>query len=177
MQHPTDSLTRYPSAELGALLLRHGRMPSTPEPTLFWTGSGITLVCRARELWIELDSAYRNQEDAIRITVNGYTTHRSVLSPGISRICVYRGLSADETHTVRLYKETQMSGEAGRYLRVTAVYTNGELLPVPLPDSLNGLEPIRFIAANRGVCFGKNSCNIRILLQIFALHSLTICSL
>ena len=43
--------------------------------------------------------------------------------------------------------------------------------------SLNGLEPIRFIAANRGVCFGKNSCNIRILLQIFASHPLTICPL
>lgn len=47
----------------------------------------------------------------------------------------------------------------------------------PKDFSLRGLEPIRFIAANRGVCFGKNSCNIRILLQIFALHPLTICSL
>ncbi len=133
MSHPTDSLIRYTPAELGDLLYRHGRMPSRPEPYLYWTGSGITLVCRARELWIELETAYQKREEAVRITVNGYVAHRSILSPGISRICVYRGLSPDTEHTVRLYKETQPSIEQGNFLRVNAVYTDGELLLPPTP--------------------------------------------
>ena len=133
MNHPTDSLTRIPTAELGDFILRHGRMPNNPEPYLTWTGSGITLTCRARELWLEIEASYQHQEDAIRIMVNGYTAHRSIVPPGVSRICVYRGLSPDEIHTVRLYKETQLSSEAGRFLRVNAVYTSGELLPPPTP--------------------------------------------
>ena len=133
MNHPTDALTRIPTAELGDFILRHGRMPNNPEPYLTWTGSGITLTCRARELWLEIEASYQHQEDAIRITVNGYTAHRSIVPPGVSRICVYRGLSPDEIHTVRLYKETQLSSEAGRFLRVNAVYTSGELLPPPTP--------------------------------------------
>ena len=133
MEHPTDRLTRYTAAELGSLLHRHGRMPSRPEPYLYWTGSGVTLVCRASELWLELETAYQKQEETVRITVNGFSAHRSTLSPGITRICVYRGLSDEQTHTVRLYKETQASGEANHFLRLNAVYTSGELLPPKPP--------------------------------------------
>ena len=43
--------------------------------------------------------------------------------------------------------------------------------------SLSGLEPIRFLSANICLYFGKNSCNIRILLQIFASSFLNICSI
>ncbi len=46
-----------------------------------------------------------------------------------------------------------------------------------LAPSLSGLEPIRFLSANICLYFGKNSCNIRILLQIFASSFLNICSI
>lgn len=133
MSHLTDRLTRYDAAALGDLLCRHGRMPSRPLPYLYWTGSGVSLVCRASELWLELETAYQKQEETVRVTVNGFTVHRSVLSPGVTRICVYRGLSFEESHTVRLYKETQPSSEAEHFLRVNAVYTDGALLPPPTP--------------------------------------------
>ena len=44
-------------------------------------------------------------------------------------------------------------------------------------QSLSGSEAIRFSEANDGVYFGKNSRNICILLRIFPLYSLAVCSL
>jgi hypothetical protein len=44
-------------------------------------------------------------------------------------------------------------------------------------QSLSGPEAIRFSEANDGVYFGKNSRNICILLRIFPLYSLAVCSL
>lgn len=126
-------LRRYPAEELGERMLSHGRIALTPLPRFYWTGSGVTLAVRASELWIELDAAWERQEDAVRVTVNGYTALRVIPEPGRSRFCVYRNLSAETVHTVRLWKETQPSGEAGHHLSLAAVYTDGELLPPPRP--------------------------------------------
>ncbi len=126
-----EQLTRHTIAELGDKVLWHGRTPKRENPVLWYSGSGIEFSVNAGEVWLEFDVAWTGSEEYVRITVNGYEAVRTMLSPGLSQICAYRGMPASEVHTVRVYKETQPISEEGHHLTVTAVYTNGEFLAPP----------------------------------------------
>ena len=79
----------------------------------------------------------------------------------------------------RAAKATRIFHCVGHVVRAFFLAVDGVLHSVEclIQLSLSELKPIRFIAANSGVYFSKNSCNILILLQIFASYPLTICSL
>lgn len=108
-----------------------GRTTQEREPlTLFWTGSGLEFGIRAEELWVEFLSDYSLYESWISIQINGSFISRQMLSKGINKICIFRGMNPEKIKQVRIIKETQaMSGDEECLLQFLGFYTDGELLP------------------------------------------------
>lgn len=110
----------------------HGRTTKRLPLTLFWTYSGIELITDASELHIELECGFETHEEWVRVEVNGYSSVRMPLEPGVTDICVFRGMEKREKKRVRLIKEVQPIGaDPDSYLKVLSVKTDGGLYEVP----------------------------------------------
>lgn len=106
-------------------------MPGTILP-LYWTGSGFELRFTGTELWIEYESRSEDQDDWIRVALNGTTMLRMPLHKGSGKICLLRSLPEGQTWKVRLYKETQPQPTTESYsLALYSLSCDGELLPPP----------------------------------------------
>ena len=110
----------------------YGRNDGTLSPcTLFWTGSGIEMNVKAKELWIEVEADYSDYEPWISIAVDGAVVARQMLVKGRYWIPVLRMMDRDTMRNVRILREVQaMSGDADCMLRIHGVRIDGEFVPL-----------------------------------------------
>lgn len=113
-------------------ILIHGRTGQNRSPlALFWSGSGIELNVRGKELWVELETDYDVFEQWIAIEIDGEVISRRMLDKGRNWVCLFRGMSGENIVNVRLYKEVQPMGDDEKNcLLVHAVKTDGTFEPV-----------------------------------------------
>ena len=116
---------------------------------LYWTGSGLEMDLRARELWVELEADYADLEPWISLMVNGRLVLRQMLPKGRHWLPLLRGLDPDKPHHIYLLKESQaMPTDPDSGILVHALRFDGELAPLPEPacrlefigDSLTSAE-------------------------------------
>lgn len=109
-----------------------GRTNGEREPlTLFWTASGFEVNYNGTELWCDFVTDYTSFEQWIAVEVNGAVIARQMLPKGESHICLCRNMQTKKENTIRVFKEVQaMPGDENALLQVTALFGDGELLPV-----------------------------------------------
>lgn len=108
-----------------------GRTTEQRDPlTLFWTASGIELQVQASELWIEVNVDYAALEPWIDVLINDALSQRMMLTKGVHKICLFRGMNPDLVKKVQVLRDTQaMPADPKTLLQVCAVYTDGVFAP------------------------------------------------
>ena len=112
-----------------------GRHTGRDPLTLFWTASGIELDFTGRELWVDFFADYETMEPWVSMELNGAWIARLMVSPGQSRVCLFRGMMPGKVKHVRLLKDVQaMYDDPAHLLQITGLeYAGGEFLPLPEP--------------------------------------------
>lgn len=125
------SLEKLP--EVRALGRHAGRSPLT----LYWTASGLELLFDGAELWVDFHCDYRVNEPWVSVELNGVWYARFAVSPGDSRVCLFRGMAPGGVKHIRLLKDVQPMPEDERHLlQITALeYEGGTFLPLPAPKA------------------------------------------
>ncbi len=106
----------------------HGRTSNrkTNGIPLFWTASAIEINVTGTELWLE----YTCTGDAyLRVEIDGFDMYRFPIDIGTHKVCIMRGLSADQIKNVRIFRET--SALASTQITINALYTDGDFRPIP----------------------------------------------
>ena len=120
-------------------LVRWGRTAESDEGaslSLFWTASGVELLCRASDLILEVEALYGGLELWADVLIDGELSQRIRLPKGVSRIPVFTGMDGTKTRRVRFLRDTQaMPGDAVSVLKIRSLETDdgAEFLPVPAP--------------------------------------------
>lgn len=129
-QLTTATLTQLP--QVRALGRHAGRDPLT----LFWTASGMELEFTGSELWVDLFADYEIVEPWVSVELNGAWVARFAVSPGKSRVCLFRGMTPGKAKHLRLLKDVQaMHDDPAHLLQITGLeYAGGEFLPLPEPQ-------------------------------------------
>ena len=129
-QLTTATLTQLP--QVRALGRHTGRDPLT----LFWTASGMELEFTGSELWVDFFADYEIVEPWVSVELNGAWVARFAVSPGKSRICLFRGMTPGKAKHLRLLKDVQaMHDDPAHLLQITGLeYAGGEFLPLPEPQ-------------------------------------------
>ncbi len=91
---------------------RMGKM-RRPLPLLF-NGSGIEVVVKASDLWIDLETDSDFHEPWVAYEINGAFMGRQMLLPGEHRICLFRNMNPETPKRVRFYRELQAMSEDDR---------------------------------------------------------------
>lgn len=101
--------------------------------SLYWAGSSLEFTFTGSELRLAFDADFTQMEPWIAVELNGVPLLRMPLERGISRICLFRGMTRGVPKHVRIFKETQpITDDPLHRLEVAEVTgTGGELLPVP----------------------------------------------
>lgn len=131
---------------------------------LFWTASGIEFQTDSSEVWLEVESVYELWETWVRIEVDGVCMQRYIVPKGQNRICVFRGFTKDQIHTVRILRENQPKQEdSDSIFLIHAILCDGTLYEVEqkhfrlefVGDSLSSGEglsgPVRLVSSCAGV--------------------------
>ena len=128
-QLTTATLTQLP--QVRALGRHAGRDPLT----LFWTASGMELEFTGSELWVDFFADYEVVEPWVSVELNGAWVARFAVSPGKSRVCLFRGMTPGKAKHLRLLKDVQaMHDDPAHLLQITGLeYAGGEFLPLPEP--------------------------------------------
>lgn len=102
---------------------------------LFWSGSGVELLCSGSELYVTLEAGFSEMAPWVAAEVNGALLLRLPLNRGSNELCVFRGLTAGTPKRVRLLRESQpMPEDAGGRLWLSGLrWSGGDLLPLPPP--------------------------------------------
>lgn len=113
-----------------------GRHTGRDPLTLYWTGGGVELLFDGSELWVDFSCAYDTFEPWVSVELNGAWYARFPVSPGESRVCLFRGMTPGVAKHVRLLNDVQpMSDDPWRFLQITALeYDGGAFLPLPAPQ-------------------------------------------
>ena len=129
-QLTTATLTQLP--QVRALGRHAGRDPLT----LFWTASGMELEFTGSELWVDFFADYEVVEPWVSVELNGAWVARFAVSPGKSRVCLFRGMTPGKAKHLRLLKDVQaMHDDPAHLLQITGLeYAGGEFLPLPEPQ-------------------------------------------
>ena len=119
-------------------LFIHGRT-NWPNETkilpLFWNNSGVEMCTDGTELWITVECDYDKYEPWYAVEINGALISRGMLQPGISNICLFRGMSKETVKRVFFYRELQAMGEDDQcHMLVKGVYSDGSFTDVPPYD-------------------------------------------
>ncbi|MBQ0001290.1 MAG: GDSL family lipase [Clostridiales bacterium] len=91
---------------------------------LYWTASGIELMVKGSELWVDIEAEYRTYEPWVDILINDALTQRFMVTAGRHRICVFRGMNPEIVKKVQILRDTQaMTGDT--LLKIRGVFTDG----------------------------------------------------
>lgn len=113
-------------------ILRHGRTVERRPLSLFWTASGVELETNACSLTFVLRADFSTREPWVRVEVDGTTVLRQPLEHGRNQVTVWRDMSPDSWHRVRLFKETQpMERDPCSLLTLDTILCEGELRAIP----------------------------------------------
>ena len=106
--------------------------PRQPVLPLFWTGSGIELHIRCRELDLELECDYDMQCPWLGVMVDGAPVARFALERGRRYYTLLAGMDETVAHTVTVVRDTQPVAEDERlFVHAHRLRSDGELLPLP----------------------------------------------
>ena len=107
----------------------------TPLP-LFWAGSGVELNYSGSELWTQWETDFSANAPWILVELNGASLLRMPLERGVSRHCIFRGLTPGIPRRVRIFKETQAVTDDPRHLLLLTGLgmVEGECIPLPAPS-------------------------------------------
>lgn len=100
---------------------------------LFWAGSSLEFLFTGEELHLTFAADFGRIEPWIAVELNGAPLLRMPLDRGVTRICLFRGMTRGVSKRIRVFKETQPITDDPRHcLEVREVTgTGGEILPVP----------------------------------------------
>lgn len=112
-----------------------GRHAGRDPLTLYWTASGVELLFDGAELWVDFACDYAVNEPWVSVELDGVWYARFAVTPGASRVCLFRGMAPGGVKHVRLLKDVQAMPEDARHLlQITALeYDGGSFLPLPEP--------------------------------------------
>ena len=113
-----------------------GRHAGRDPLTLYWTASGIELLFDGAELWVDFACDYALYEPWVSVELNGAWYARFAVSPGQSRVCLFRGMTPGAVKHIRLLKDVQaMPVDPRHLLQITALeYDGGDFQPLPAPQ-------------------------------------------
>ncbi len=121
------NLTKHLCTEVPEIRV-HGRVSNrkTKGIPLFWSASAIEFNITGTELWLE----YTCTGDAyLRVEIDGFEMFRFPIDIGTHKVCIMRGLAAEQIKNIRIYRET--SALATTLLTFDALYIDGEFKPLP----------------------------------------------
>lgn len=61
---------------------------------LFWSGSGVELLCSGSELYVTLEAGFSEMAPWVAAEINGALLLRLPLNRGSNELCVFQGLTA-----------------------------------------------------------------------------------
>ena len=114
-----------------------GRHTERDPLTLFWTASGIELNYTGSELWVDFYADYELMEPWVSVELDGTWIARFAVNPGVSRMCLFRGMAPGAVKHVRLLKDVQaMHDDPMHLLQITGLEyaADGEFLALPEPN-------------------------------------------
>ena len=98
---------------------------------VFFTGSGIELNVKAKELFVTIEAAFCEYELWADILIEGELSQRFPLLEGTHTYQVFRGFDGEKEVNVRIFRDTQVMAEEERSVfRICSLKTDGEFLPV-----------------------------------------------
>lgn len=106
----------------------YGRIPDQEQDALplLWTGSGVEFLTDSSEVWLDLESDYAIREEWIRMEVDGVCMQRCIVPKGRSTVCVFRGFSMGQFHSIRILKESQpWQEDENRFFLMHSVLCDG----------------------------------------------------
>lgn len=130
-----DQLQKAALVQLPAVRIL-GRHTGCDPLTLFWTASGIELDFTGSELWVDFLADYEVMEPWVSVELNGAWIARFAVSPGQSRVCLFRGMTPGKPKHVRLLKDVQaMHDDPAHLLQISGLeYAGGSFQPLPEPE-------------------------------------------
>lgn len=119
-------IKEYKISEIKNIKL-NGRSTDCLEPyTLFWTGSGFEVNVKGRELWVEIEADYEEQEPWFTVLINGAPVSRQMAPKGRNKICLFRSRNPEEIKYVRFVKDSQaMHDDEKCMLSIHSLITDG----------------------------------------------------
>lgn len=78
---------------------------------LFWSGSGIELNVKTKELWATFDIDYSSNDIWLCVYVNGRKVSRFMAPKGENKICLIRGFDGTTEKAIEIFKDTQPMGD------------------------------------------------------------------
>ena len=108
-----------------------GRSPVGEDVTLFWTGSGVSFITDATDVWVELEAVYDKLDLWIEVVIDGEVSQRRALDKGKNRIHIFGGGELRTNREFKILRTTQAFFEdTVSYIKVTDIETNGEFSKV-----------------------------------------------
>lgn len=100
---------------------------------LFWAGSSLEFVFTGSELHLAFQADFDLVEPWVSVELNGAPLLRAPLDRGVTRFCLFRGMTPGVPRRVRIFKETQpVTGDPRHRLAVLeAGGEGGTVSPVP----------------------------------------------
>ncbi len=120
-------LTKYLCTQVPEIRV-HGRTSNrkTNGIPLFWSASAIEFNVTGTELWLE----YTCTGDAyLRVEIDGFDMYRFPIDVGTHKVCIMRGLAADQIKNIRIFRET--SALVTTLITLNALHSDGEFKPLP----------------------------------------------
>ena len=120
-------LTKYLCTEVPEIRV-HGRISNrkTKGIPLFWSAAAIEFNVTGTELWLE----YTCTGDAyLRVEIDGFDMYRFPIDVGTHKVCIMRGLAAEQVKNVRIFRET--AALVSTLITCDALYSDGEFKTLP----------------------------------------------
>lgn len=107
------NITEYKIADINCkrILGRCGTFTKDGGLPLFWSGSGLELKVKTREVWASFDVDYSSNDIWLCVYVNGRKVSRFMAPKGENKICLVRGFDGQNEKTIEIFKDTQPMGD------------------------------------------------------------------
>lgn len=126
-EYPINSITNR------RILGRTGILSEKGLP-LFWSGSGIELNVKTKELWALFDVDYSSNDIWLCVYVNGRKVSRFMAPKGENWICLIRGFDGTTEKDIEIFKDTQPMGDdkcQKCILKSISISKDGSFCPLP----------------------------------------------
>ena len=121
-------MKEYMAADIpGAERLGRTAVQGDGSLAVFWTASGIEMTLNAKDLYVEMESVYKDLELWADIVIDGELSQRVQLRPGTNYLPVFQSMDPARKRTVRILRDTQaMAQDAVSVLHIKEITVDDE---------------------------------------------------